>query len=159
MKKKTFLTFVSLVVVILISFVSYHRASAKLLNIFAEKFHSRLLFNFVTAIEGFDTGIVISNTSLDPFGTAPQSGTCTLYFYSGGSLLYQYTYTTQTIPAGGQWTDTTSDIAEGFNGYVIADCNFKCAHGMAYISRMGNGSCYPAEVLTLPRPVHESTGE
>ena len=31
---------------------------------------SNLLFPFVTSISGFDTGIALSNTSTDPFGTA-----------------------------------------------------------------------------------------
>jgi hypothetical protein len=40
-----------------------------------------LLFPFVTNSSGFDTGIAISSTSTDPFGTTPQSGTCTLNWY------------------------------------------------------------------------------
>ena len=46
-----------------------------------------LLFPFVTNIAGFDTGVAIANTSADPFGTSPQTGTVTLNYYgttSGG---------------------------------------------------------------------------
>ena len=40
-----------------------------------------LLFPFLSNLAGFDTGLAISNTSTDPFGTSPQAGTCTLNFY------------------------------------------------------------------------------
>ncbi|HTS46921.1 MAG TPA: hypothetical protein VMH05_03195, partial [Bryobacteraceae bacterium] len=43
-----------------------------------------LLFPFVTNTGGFDTGIAIANTTMDPYGTTPQNGTITLYYY--GSL-------------------------------------------------------------------------
>ena len=42
---------------------------------------TNLLFPFLTNQAGFDSGIVISNTSLDPFSTVPQRGPCTLYYY------------------------------------------------------------------------------
>jgi hypothetical protein len=35
---------------------------------------TRLLFPFVTSAAGFDTGLAISNVSLDPFGTEPTIG-------------------------------------------------------------------------------------
>jgi len=44
-----------------------------------------LLFPFVTNQSGFNTGVAIANTSLDPFGTATQAGKVTLYFYGGVS--------------------------------------------------------------------------
>jgi hypothetical protein len=40
-----------------------------------------LLFPFVTNQAGFDTGVAIANTSLDPFGTATQAGIVTLNYY------------------------------------------------------------------------------
>jgi len=42
-----------------------------------------LLFPFVTNQSGFNTGVAIANTSLDPFGTATQAGKVTLFFYGG----------------------------------------------------------------------------
>src|SRR3989442_14087988 len=42
---------------------------------------TNLLFPFVTQQLRFGTGIAISATSTDPFGTTPQSGTCTLNWY------------------------------------------------------------------------------
>jgi hypothetical protein len=107
----------------------------------------------------FGTGIVISNTTWDPFalpgpgggylypdeapGTAvPQSGPCTFYFYP--SDVTQPT-TVLTYPlvvaAGGQ---ITFDVAyetthystvpfTGKQGYAIAICGFQNAHGFAEI--------------------------
>jgi hypothetical protein len=40
-----------------------------------------LLYPFVTGAQGFDTGIAVANTSMDPFGTVTQTGSCTLYAY------------------------------------------------------------------------------
>ena len=104
---------------------------------------TRLLFPFVTSIEGWDTGIAISNTSKDPFGTATQEGTCTLYFYGVPSDSNQTT--TVDIPAGRQLLMTLNggNGAQGlspvpdFTGYVIARCNFQYAHGYAFISDLG----------------------
>jgi putative component of membrane protein insertase Oxa1/YidC/SpoIIIJ protein YidD len=142
-----------MVVLILISSVAYLRASIVLPNT-----HTRLLFNWVISEDGYDTGIAISNTSMDPFSTAHQSGTCTLYFYPGTSK-----YTTTAISAGGQWTGRALVMAPEFlQGYVIADCDFHCAHGTAEIST-NNGNTiaiYPALVLTNgARPAPESLGE
>ena len=104
---------------------------------------TRLLFPFVTSIEGWDTGIAISNTSKDPFGTDPQQGTCTLYFYGVPSDSNQTT--TVDIPAGQQLLMTLNggngaqglSPVPGFTGYVIARCNFQYAHGYAFISDLG----------------------
>jgi hypothetical protein len=45
-----------------------------------------LLFPYVTDFYGFDTGIAISNTSLDnlPVGAAPQTGGCSVAFWGDG---------------------------------------------------------------------------
>src|SRR5580704_6862829 len=57
-----------------------------------------LLFAFVSDQAGSDTEITLSNTSQDPFGSTPGSGTCTLYYYGSNP------------PAGPQ---TTAAIAAG----------------------------------------------
>jgi len=100
---------------------------------------TRLLFPFVTSISGWDTGIAISNTSKDPFGTGEQSGSCTLYFYGQPSDSNQTT--SVDIAAGQQMLMTLSggNSAQGLNavpnftGYVIAVCKFQYAHGYAFI--------------------------
>ncbi len=103
---------------------------------------TRLLFPFVTSIPGWDTGIAISNTSADPFGTAAQSGTCSLHFYGTPS---NSTQTSSSIAAGSQLLFSMSqgnaaqNIAPltGFTGYLIARCSFQYAHGYAFISDVG----------------------
>jgi hypothetical protein len=104
-----------------------------------------LLFPFVTNIAGYDTGVAIANTSMDPFGTANQTGTVTLnyYNYNGGTSPPPQT-TTDAIPAGEQLVfilsgGGTHGIAAtaGFEGYIIAQSNFQYCHGFAFISDMG----------------------
>jgi hypothetical protein len=106
-----------------------------------------LLFPFVANQAGFDTGMAISNTTSDPFGTAPQTGNCELNYYGattgGGAPPARQTTTTPlqggqvatfTLSSGG-----TNGIAAtpGFLGYIIAICNFRYAHGFAFISDVG----------------------
>jgi hypothetical protein len=47
-----------------------------------------LLFPYVTDFTGFDTGIAISNTSMDPLtiGASGQTGACAVHFYAGGDI-------------------------------------------------------------------------
>jgi len=111
-----------------------------------------LLFPYVTT-GAFDTGLAISNTSLDPLvgptgsaSTPPQSGTCTLNWYPTG---VQTATTTQagtaitptvtvTIAPGTTWAadaSTYAPLSPGFQGYMIAVCGFQYAHGFAFISQ------------------------
>jgi len=95
-----------------------------------------LLFPFVTNQLGFDTGIAISNTSTDPFGTrgaTAQAGTCTLNFYGAGAPS-PANVTTPNVPTGTTYTQVLSGVAAGFQGYVIAQCSFQYAHGFAFIT-------------------------
>jgi hypothetical protein len=103
---------------------------------------TRLLFPFLTSIPGWDTGIAISNTTVDPFSTPAQSGACTLYFYGTPANSSQ---TSASIAAGAQllMTLTNGNSAQnlspvtGFTGYMIARCNFQYGHGYAFISDLG----------------------
>jgi hypothetical protein len=113
-----------------------------------------LLFPYLTNAVGFDSGVAISNTSMDPFGTDPQSGACTLNYYGN----YPATgapapapVTTPVIDGGEQLafvessgggvvgtTKTCTGCATpGFHGYMIAICNFQYAHGFAFVSDLG----------------------
>ncbi len=114
---------------------------------------TNLLFPYVTNEAGFDTGLVIANTSLDPFGTAPQEGPCKIYYYgnvAGGPgtstantpSVAGGEYAVWTLSSGGgvrteSGTSGTIDPMPGFNGYVIARCEFQFAHGYAFISDLG----------------------
>ena len=96
------------------------------------------LFPFVTTQLGFDTGLAISATSSDPFGTSLQSGTCTLNWYGAA---FTGATPTPVVTAGTTYTTlastTLSNVAGGFSGYMIAVCRFQYAHGFAFVSDLG----------------------
>lgn len=94
-----------------------------------------LLFPFVTNQAGFDTGIAISNTSTDPFGTVPQAGTCSENWF--GAAAPATPTVTPTVATGTSSTTLASITVPGFQGYMIAVCNFQYAHGFAFISDVG----------------------
>jgi len=108
-----------------------------------------LLFPFVTNQLGFDTGVVLANTSTDPnaagkSSATPQPGSCTLNFYGAGSpgtpvpapnptgaavtLAAPYVQPTATDNAF-----LLSSVAPGFQGYLIAVCSYQYGHGYAFI--------------------------
>jgi len=117
-----------------------------------------LLYPFVTAAPGFDTGLAVSNTSSDPFGTRHQSGSCTMWPYgvtvgAGGATT---AFTTNavlgcdmvanplpgtncfpTVPTGTTGVSNATGLFNGFQGYVIAVCNFQYAHGYAAVTDTG----------------------
>lgn len=112
---------------------------------------TNLLFTFVTNINGFDTGITISNTGADPFGTVGKSGTCTLNFYGSAAPAPQ---ATGTIASGATYATTASTVAPGFQGYMIATCNFPYARGFAFVSDVGARNLamgYLAQVVCADR--------
>jgi len=105
-----------------------------------------LLFPYVTNLSGFDTGIAIANTSVDPFGTGAQAGTCTLNWYGNATTTSNPAASTlgaggvgssAVIPAGVVVTALASTTVPGFQGYMIAVCQFQFAHGFAFISDLG----------------------
>jgi hypothetical protein len=95
-----------------------------------------LLYPWVNAEPGFDTGIAIANTTSDPWGTRTQNGTCTLNFFGTGAGTTT-TATTPTINTGTVYADQVSNLKPNFRGYVIAVCNFQLAHGYALFSDTG----------------------
>ena len=120
---------------------------------------TNLLMPFVSTEATFDTGIFISNTTADPFGTAngatAQSGTVTFNFFpNDGSAAFSYT-TAAGSPGTG--LSATGEIASGitytvlatqllsaagftgsFSGYVFAITNFTHAHAAGFISDFAN---------------------
>jgi hypothetical protein len=95
-----------------------------------------LLYPYVINVNGFDTGIAIANTTTDPFGTAAQAGTCSLYFY-GTAAPTTSPFVTPTIATATVYANLASTLAPGFDGYMIANCNFQLAHGFAFVSDVG----------------------
>jgi hypothetical protein len=100
-----------------------------------------LLFPYVTTVTGFTTGIEIANTTTDPFGTTNQQGTCDLNWYQGTAAGGNPAKTTtSSIPTGSIFVadvSGTSYAGQGFNGYMIAVCNFQLAHGVGIIQDVG----------------------
>ena len=95
---------------------------------------TNLLFPFVTNQAGFDTGIAISNTSKDIFGTNVQAGTCSLNFFGDNAPA---PVTTASIAGGAVYTALAQSVAPNFQGYIIAQCGFQFGHGFAFISDVG----------------------
>jgi hypothetical protein len=111
------------------------------------KCQCNILFPFVTNQAGFDTGVAIANTSLDPYGTTPQTGTITLNYYggtTGGGAAPAAQTTNAPLPAGQELIFTLSNggnlgiaATPGFQGYIIAVTNFQYCHAFAFISDLG----------------------
>jgi len=116
---------------------------------------TNLLFPFVSNRAGttFNTGMAISNTAKDSGTTVGETGGVTLYFYgisapTGGSAGIAMpipsvsaggTVATSGVVAPGEHTvlalndGTATAIAAGFQGYIVALCNFRYAHGLATV--------------------------
>ena len=84
-----------------------------------------LLFPFVTNQDGFNTGLVITNTS-------EGSGSCTIGY--SGSAAPDDMMTPEPVAGGEQWIGLLSDIAADFQGYITASCAFREAYGFAFIT-------------------------
>ena len=84
-----------------------------------------LLFPHVFHQSGFDTGIAISNTS-------PESGSCTINYHGAGG---PDPHESPLIAGGGQLIFTLSSTVDttGFQGYLVAVCDFRKAYGFALI--------------------------
>ena len=85
-----------------------------------------LLFPYVTNQQGYDTGLVITNAS-------EGSGSCTIEYY-GGPDAPDDMMTPEDLAGGEQWVGLLSNIAAGFQGYITASCEFRDAHGFAFIT-------------------------
>jgi len=126
-----------------------------------------LLFPYVVSHDGFDTGIAIANTSLDPganygFGATPQQGTVTFFYFGtgAGGQVAPPSQTSGVVPAGQVLTYVLSSGAGNigttgangltgtagtgqFQGYIIAQAGFQYCHGFAFISPTGGGPLSP----------------
>ncbi len=123
-----------------------------------------LLFPFVSSQGGFDTGIAIANTSLDPgaafgFGATPQQGTITFFYFGVGAngAAPPGSQTSANVPAGqvltyvlssgggaiGTGANGLDTRAAGFQGYIIAQAQFQYCHAYAFVSALGGGPTSP----------------
>lgn len=132
---------------------------------------TNLLYPYVTSVTGFNTGIAVSNTSQDPFNTINETGICTVNFYGttdAGGVPPAAQPFTRAVPAGQSAVfnlrfggpDWGIQPVPGFTGYLIVQCNFRWAHGFAFISDPGNlftAHGYLALILDPPG-LNRSTG-
>ena len=105
---------------------------------------TQILFPFVSNRAGYDTGLVVSNTSEDWLGTQPQDGTCTIHYHGTtlGDGASPPDDTTSVILAGEQliWLLSGGNAAQEvdptpeFQGYIIVVCEFQFAHGYAFLT-------------------------
>lgn len=100
--------------------------------------NSGLLFSAVTSRAGYDTTITLANTSQDPYGTATGTGPCRIAYYgSNANGSVPSTQTTLGVQPGTSLSFSIGNGGQGvqgqagFRGYVIADCTFPLARGMA----------------------------
>jgi hypothetical protein len=119
-----------------------------------EKCVTTILWPFVTNQSGFDTGLVVSNTS-DDWGLSnadPQDGDCEIHYIGTDSsgVMPDDDITTEEVVAGDQlvWLLSSGGThglvgAPDFQGYVLAACEFQYAHGYAFITD-GFGGGIPA---------------
>jgi hypothetical protein len=121
-----------------------------------------LLFTYVTAAAGWNTGIVIANTTGDTavFGTseAPdQLGKITFYFYDATAGYVGSTTTASDVLSGNSFIDLASNLlptgVTSFSGYIMARAEFQFCHGFAFIADEAFGSIahgYIANVIPDP---------
>jgi hypothetical protein len=144
-----------------------------------------LLVNFAFVGPGYNTGIAIANTTVDPFGTAsggaaPSSGTVNFLLVKNDGTTKTYTTTTGSpgsgltgagvVASGSTYVVNLSEIltaaafGTSFTGYVFVTANFTNAHGAATIYTTSNGAAalsspvvvLPAVSSAAPRPSPDS---
>ena len=126
---------------------------------------TNLLFPWVLNFANADTGMAIANTSADPYGTVPQTGSCTVNLFptdkttnNGVSAGAAVSITTAAIQPGSVWRAAMSGTPTfaGLAGYVIAVCRFQYGHGFAFITDNFPNAPVTAQgylALLIPDPV------
>ncbi len=132
---------------------------------------TNLLYPFVSSVPGFNTGIAVANVSKDPFNTVNETGICRVFFYgttAGGGIDPTPQSFNRSVPSGQVATfnllfggpDYGIQPVVGFQGYIIISCNFRWAHGFAFVSDPSNlqtAHGYLALILDTPG-LRRSTG-
>jgi hypothetical protein len=121
-----------------------------------------LLFPYVAAVAGYDTGIAVANTSLDPgsafgFNATRQDGKVTIWYFgemaAGGSPpppqttfgnVVAGTVLPYVLSTGNADTRYRLDgRGNGLQGYLITQAEFQWCHGFAFIGAIGAGPTSP----------------
>ena len=140
-----------------------------------------LLFPYVTCsrvdeagvlMDDWTTAMAIANTTLDDGifgiseGATPQAGGITLHTFprskmnDDGMMMMAEPdahHVASMLAAGDTWSDTCSNFAPGFNGYIIAKAGFRQGHGVAYVlGDFMNGASFDVAhgylALVIPDP-------
>jgi len=143
--------------------------------------NTTLLVNFAFVGPGYNTGIAVANTTVDPYGpagggAAPSSGTVNFLLVKNDGTTKTYTTTTGSpgsgltgagvVASGSTYVVNLSEILSAaafgtsFTGYVFITANFTNAHGAATIYTTSNGAAalsspvvvLPAVSSAAPRP-------
>jgi hypothetical protein len=131
-----------------------------------------LLDTFAFVGPGYNTGLAIANTTVDPFGTAgggaaSSSGTVSFFMVKNDGTTKSYTTTTGSpgsglsgagvVSAGSTYVVNLSELLTAanfgstFTGYVFITANFTHAHGAATIYTTTNGAqALASPVVVLP---------
>ena len=125
-----------------------------------------LLFPYVSNANSADTTFTISNTTTDPtnLGSTNLAGTCTVTYYRGNSGVATAGVTFN-VPTGQQisWPMSAGGsgapaIPLGYTGYLIAECNFPMAHGVAILKDATSSTTLPAYVIRPQRLGNQPEG-
>jgi hypothetical protein len=97
-----------------------------------EEPRTRLLYPVVVNGFGYETTLALTNTSADPYGTEPKSGSCTFYFYGNGA---PQPIVNDSIEPGELIAIVVTNYGvSAFQGYAIADCDFPFARGVGFVN-------------------------
>jgi len=131
-----------------------------------------LLMSFGFVGPGYDTGVAVANTTVDPFGpsgggAAASSGTISFLLVKNDGTSKTYVTTTGSpgagltgagvVASGSTYVVNLSEILKaanfgtGFTGYVFITANFTNAHGAATIYTTNNGAAaLSTPVVVMP---------
>lgn len=134
--------------------------------------NTTLLVSFAFVGPGYNTGLAIANTTVDPFGptgggAAASSGTVSFLFVKNDGTTKTYTTTTGSpggglsgagvVASGSTYVVNLSDLLSAagfgstFTGYIFVTANFTFAHGAATIYTTSTGAAaLSTPVLVLP---------
>jgi len=133
--------------------------------------NTTLLLTFAAVSPGYNTGVAIANTTIDPFtpaggGAAASEGTVTFLLVKNDGTSKTYTtsstspgsgLTAGVVKSGSTYVVNLSEILSAasfgttFTGYVFITANFTYAHGAATIYTTSNGAAaLSSPVLVLP---------
>jgi hypothetical protein len=105
---------------------------------------------------GYTSLLMVQNTSLDPYGTTPVSGSCTADVIFNGTA---YSGSLGTVAAGADTTYTSTQIvaatsapltSSGTRGYMFLTCNMPYVHAQSIIVNPSGGITFVPGYIVPP---------